>query len=164
MKNDPSYYLYTCANTRRWHTKPDFEQNVAQHSFGVALIIATQHPNPSPELLKAALFHDLHEKKSGDMPYEVKNLSPNIRQMEELLQQNFWDELPIKFPKLKKEELLWLEYADMLEVMFFLSSGKNILSPESAIILEQASAIVLQKVTELTKFGYFETSQNHTVH
>ena len=56
-----SKLAYRAGYTRRWHTTSYLDQSVAEHSWGVALIIMQNHPNPSANLLKAALLHDLHE-------------------------------------------------------------------------------------------------------
>lgn len=60
----------------RFHTKPTLkEETVAEHSYLVAWLIALLLPElPSPQLLLAALAHDLPEHVLGDMPSPTKRL------------------------------------------------------------------------------------------
>lgn len=58
----------------RCHTMPFVgPYNLAMHCYGVASIIAVLHPSPSVNLLKAALFHDVPERWTGDIPNPAKD-------------------------------------------------------------------------------------------
>lgn len=62
--------------TKRYHTRPIEPQRVDAHSAGVALITRILVPRASHSrratLLELALYHDLAEWRSGDMPAPAK--------------------------------------------------------------------------------------------
>lgn len=67
--------------TRRYHGLPMHDyQRIDAHSFGVAALVALLMPNASPErlapLLLAALYHDLAEHITGDIPAPEKRRWP----------------------------------------------------------------------------------------
>ncbi len=70
--------------TRRFHTNPVLhEQNVAEHSFGVAMLVwvlaGSTEPGVRLPLLMAALTHDLAEHSMGaDMASPAKRAMPDV--------------------------------------------------------------------------------------
>lgn len=119
---------YLSGKVRRWHTCVGLDQTNADHSHGVAFVIAMLHPNPSANLLKAALFHDLGELGSGDMPSPAKRdkiLAERIK----VLQQETLRQLRIPEINLTEEEQDWLSFADAYETYMFIhyaASGPSI--------------------------------------
>ena len=109
---------------RRFHTNQHLAhlgQTNADHSHGVASIIALMHPSPSAELLKAALWHDAGERYAGDLPQPFKAEYPDIAR------QHSWAEdrlalrcAPLK-PTLTPDEKAWLKLADRLEAIMFVA-------------------------------------------
>lgn len=85
--------------TKRFHTWPVLkEQNIAEHSFGVALLCAflstAEQPGMTGALLMAALSHDLVEHQTGDMPAPVKRSVPFGAYMDDHSEVDFrtaWD-------------------------------------------------------------------------
>lgn len=123
--NDLLTYLYSTGGTRRYHNRPELDQNTGKHSWGVALILAVLHPNPSPNLLKAATFHDCAEKVYGDILSPMKNDFPEAKELDRKCNEKFWKDLDgIDYPILNEEEALWLEYADVYECCLF-TQGKD---------------------------------------
>lgn len=116
-------YLYSSGGTRRYHNRPKLDQNVKEHSWGVALTIITLHPNPSAELLKAATLHDCSEKVYGDFLSPAKVAFPELRELDIKCNELFWkditDSTGMIYPKLTDEEQLWLNFADMYECYLF---------------------------------------------
>lgn len=113
-------YLYSCGGTRRYHNRPELNQNVKEHSWGVGMIIAVLHPNPSANLLKACLFHDCSEKKYGDFLAPAKNDFPEIKELDYKINMKFWQDLEgIDYPELTNEEQDWLDFADNFECCLF---------------------------------------------
>ncbi len=101
---------------RRCHTTPSFEyQSIGQHSWGVAMIILNLHPDPSLQLIKAALQHDMAEMWLGDVPATAKwrfsNLATSYREAEETIEAE--NNLSVE---LIENELIWLKAADILEL------------------------------------------------
>lgn len=127
--------LYEAGNTRRWHTMPHHDVNlVATHSWGVAVFILAMHdgnpstdeldapPGPSPELIRAALLHDIHERWSGDGPSPARRDVPALQAGEDEVQHRFWawaeplwaDE-PHPELCLSARDRVWLKLADAAE-------------------------------------------------
>jgi 5'-deoxynucleotidase YfbR-like HD superfamily hydrolase len=75
-------------NVRRLHCEPMEAYTCAQHCHGVAMILYYAFDDPAPELIKAALVHDLAEDFSGDMPAPAKWASPELRQILHNLETN----------------------------------------------------------------------------
>jgi 5'-deoxynucleotidase YfbR-like HD superfamily hydrolase len=110
--------LHMSGSTRRYHTVCGLEQDVAAHSWGVAIILTRLHPNPSMNLIKAALYHDCAEKYTGDLPATIKWANPQLKK-EMLIVEETWErELGIEI-KLNEEDARWLKVADMLELILF---------------------------------------------
>lgn len=145
-------YIYDSGGTRRYHNRPKLNQNVKEHSWGVAVIIAIMHPNPSAQLLKAATFHDCSEKVYGDFLRPAKVAFPELRNLDEKLNILFWEEVEkntgYMYPYLTEEEQLWLNFADMYECYLFAKSE----GVEDVLVdaLEQSKLISNQ----LKVFGY----------
>lgn len=116
-------YLYSSGGTRRYHNRPKLDQNVKEHSWGVALTITTLHPNPSASLLKAAILHDCSETKFGDFLSPAKVAFPELRELDKKLNIVFWEDIEkntgMLYPYLTDEEQLWLDFADMYECYLF---------------------------------------------
>ena len=82
--------------TKRFHTVNTIKDyTVGQHSFTTAyLCVLLTNNNPSANLLRAALVHDLAEHQAGDMPSPAKRtlqIGDLVEQMEtQLLVDNQW--------------------------------------------------------------------------
>jgi len=117
-----THKLLASGGVRRWHTTRTMKQTTAEHSWGVALILSMYHPSPSVDLLRAALFHDCHEKLFGDIPSPIKQRWPEIKAAEEYAEVLFFHDLGLVSPydNLSAADLLWLDWADKLEAYHFL--------------------------------------------
>ena len=109
----------------RYHnTQIDKKQTIAEHSYGVSLILNTIYfrngNNTTAPLLLYALVHDCPEVVTGDIPAPFKWDNPEVKvflQASEdrwLLSHNYPTESD--FPE---EWLLALKYADSLEGLWF---------------------------------------------
>lgn len=103
-------------STERTHTTPHHgSYSVAEHSWGVATLLAILHPNPSSDLILAGMWHDVHERWTGDMPAPIKWCLGNITKDEiKRLEDSIESSLGIKFD-LPAEDRKWLKACDMLE-------------------------------------------------
>jgi 5'-deoxynucleotidase YfbR-like HD superfamily hydrolase len=121
-KFDLAKKLLVSGDVRRWHTIRDLHQTTAEHSWGVAVIISLCHPNPSADLLRAALLHDCHEKMFGDIPSPIKDRWPEIKAAEEHAEVLFFHDLGLVSPydHLSASDLAWLDWADKIEAYYFL--------------------------------------------
>lgn len=106
-------------HTRRFHTERFIgEETVGQHSFGVACIITLIEDKPSAELLMAALFHDIAEQDTGDIPAPVKWAHPDLKillqSIEDLFHHRHDQQLS---PNLSAREHVALKWADSLDLL-----------------------------------------------
>jgi 5'-deoxynucleotidase YfbR-like HD superfamily hydrolase len=109
-------YLMAGGRVRRYHTAPVREQSVAAHSWGVAAVLMAAFPGVSGSLLRAALLHDVHEHKTGDIPapakWEHEGFSKALEAVEIELEMAM-----NTVPQLTKQEAALLKWADALELV-----------------------------------------------
>lgn len=111
--------ILSYAHTRRFHTVPTIGyQTVAEHSGRVAMMLMMICENPSANLLKAALIHDLPECVTGDIPAPAKWRNPDLSQALHRIERKFEDDTGL-FVELNSEEEMLLKFADSLECGFF---------------------------------------------
>jgi len=111
---------------KRWHTaETTTPQSVAEHSFGVALILLRIVPEEfmTVGILKAALLHDMGELETGDIPYATKKrLEENNRGAQAVLDQMEQEALSNccdSFPQLSPVEKDYLHCADLMEMFIY---------------------------------------------
>lgn len=114
--------VYESGAVRRYHTKRVHQsQTVADHAWGVAMLITLLHPEPSANLLKAALLHDVAEVITGDVPYTAKeayaSLKAACRDAEQEVEKFF--RVREYMAGITFEEMQWLKAADMLELVLY---------------------------------------------
>jgi len=70
----------------RYHTWPQVgQQTVAEHGWNVARIVLAIAPDAPGYVISHALFHDVGEIKTGDLPYPIKKDNPSLKKvMDEL--------------------------------------------------------------------------------
>jgi len=110
--------LHESGTVLRWHTWPTIkEQNLAAHSWGVAMICAQLAPGEA-DLITAALVHDLHEVEAGDVPYPFKQNNAFVGRAydEQQLQFNETNGCNIVLDERQQRILKW---ADMFELLLF---------------------------------------------
>jgi 5'-deoxynucleotidase YfbR-like HD superfamily hydrolase len=114
---------WSAGRVKRYHIEPTHTtQNVADHSFGVAAIVTILWPYSSAELLRAAIFHDIAEKRTGDMPGPVKKANPELKKLMDAAE--FDVILGMGFVKhhesqLSEEDRKKLKTADHLEALLY---------------------------------------------
>ena len=127
MAKDPSpgrrvWFAYMAGQVRRWHNNPHIirQQDVIQHSGGMATWISLLHPDPSVKLLKAALHHDLPELVTGDMPGWAKRNNPELETLLQRLEDKVNDKfLLVTEADLTEEEIRWLRSCDLFDAWLF---------------------------------------------
>jgi 5'-deoxynucleotidase YfbR-like HD superfamily hydrolase len=104
---------------KRYHTQRTIRtQTVAEHSFGVCMLIRQVQPDCSRTLLFAALHHDLPELMTGDIPAPAKRAHP---QMDTYLEEFEASLHPLYFNTafLTAEEAALLKWADTMELVLW---------------------------------------------
>jgi len=110
--------LRKAGRVKRYHTVDTIgHQTVAEHSFNVCLILlALFQGKVSSELLKAALYHDLPEIVTGDVPATAKWGNPELRDALRKVEDRFEATHSLTVD-LSEEELTALKWADMMELV-----------------------------------------------
>lgn len=115
--------LFSASRVRRYHTADVQEQSLAQHSWGVAMIVARITPPDNPRLavlLKYALTHDLHEYVSGDSPATAKWKSVELEAYHRREEEEFnRHHKLVDLADLTGEEAAIVKWADMLELVIW---------------------------------------------
>lgn len=111
----------------RYHTQPTIGvQNNAAHSFGVCnLVVWLCGGDPSVELLKAALFHDVAEQTTGDIPAPAKWLNPDLKKCLVPIEKEFEDKYGLTV-NLSPNDCNVLKWADMLELLYYCRDQRNL--------------------------------------
>lgn len=107
----------------RYHCNPEmsrFRQTNADHQWGVAIVIWELHPNPSRNLLYAAMTHDGGEMRAGDISYPVKQANPEHAANHAALEMRERRKLGFHDIKLTEEEGKYLHLADRLESFLYM--------------------------------------------
>lgn len=113
--------LYDAGSVTRCHTLRTLHaQNLGHHSWGVALILC-YICEPSVNLLKAALYHDLAESVTGDVPATAKWSFPNLSDVLDSLEEKFNQDHDLVVDLTPQEGAL-LKWADMLEFVMYTAS------------------------------------------
>jgi len=106
---------------QRYHATPMVSsQSIAEHSWNVAMIYLelAKAVRLNTEFVAEALFHDVAELYTGDVPFTVKREFPNVKdlytEMEDKFMVNFIDNPCDSFPKEGCQKFL-LKLADWLE-------------------------------------------------
>lgn len=112
-------------SVKRYHTRFTIgEQTVAAHSWGVAAILL-DICEPSVDLLRAALLHDVAEHVIGDTPANAKWASPDLKDALKDAEHAVEQEYKLAVP-LNEEDALMLSIADMLELMWYCLEQRRI--------------------------------------
>lgn len=104
---------------KRYHTVDTLrQQTVAEHSWGVAMILLTCVPFPSRELVSQALYHDMAEVLTGDVPATAKWNWPEFASAEQRSADDFHRQYGYQ-EHLQPWEFELLKLADGLEGFSF---------------------------------------------
>ena len=117
MHNDQRIRAFREAgNIQRAHTIPHRGSYTnAEHQYNVLSLLLVLHPNPSPELMKAALWHDVGERWTGDVPGSIKYVLPDVRFQMDELEEEFKERLGVPV-NLSHEDKQWLRACDKIEL------------------------------------------------
>ena len=116
--------LWDSGLCQRWHTNPELSKTndcLAGHHGRVAQIILKNHPDPSINLIRAALTHDAGEYLAGDLPYDFKIQCPEIAKQHSLYEAVARDTVAGPFPDLTDIENTWLKWADRMDAYLWAS-------------------------------------------
>jgi len=103
----------------RYHSNPHIaNQKLCEHEWKVALLLQRFYPNCSKNALLVALTHDAAEMYTGDAPSPAKKRSPELKTLLDRLEEQFNEDLGIKFD-ISKEEEYNIKNCDILEGLVY---------------------------------------------
>lgn len=140
--------LYQAGSTRRWHTNRTIkDQDLAQHQWAVAMICREILPG-RPNLIEAALTHDLGESVTGDTPYVGKTKYPRLKEAVNEAETEFAiNNGLIETSQLTPLEQHCLRWADMFEAFLFAIMEVGLGNQHMQRVVETA-------IDALRKIGY----------
>jgi len=102
------------------HGSPDPTYNVARHTFNVVNLLLMLHPDPSVEMIKAAMWHDAPERMTGDIPAVTKWESPELTEALRHLENRIMAHYGLE-TFLDDNEQMWVKCCDRLELYLWAS-------------------------------------------
>lgn len=120
---DQLKFIYQGGKLKRFHARDTLtSQNIADHSFGVAWLVYLQMLGGDlelrPQILLAALAHDLGEYVAGDVPGDTKKRVPELKIIMNKLEDEACHGAGLAFTLSKREERI-LKFADIMEGLMF---------------------------------------------
>ena len=103
-------------DVKRCHTQPTISHyDNAQHSYGAVTLLLLLHPNPSVNLIKAVMFHDVGERWMGDLPSPAKTVNAKLSRHYHVAENMVLDSLGMNLVLTAPEES-WLKAVDTLDL------------------------------------------------
>lgn len=134
--------VFKSGNIKRYHIHSVIgEQNVAHHCWRVVMLLYYTVPNPSPNLIKAAMFHDCGEIITGDVPYTAKRDYVELKRMLDGIEKKFEEDNQLKF-NIDTTEEVYLKVCDMLELAWFSKEQIDLGNKNFVAMFNKASLIV----------------------
>ena len=111
--------LLSGGDVKRYHTLPTIgEQTVANHSWGVAMILHWLEPTINKTVMLKALTHDVAEKQTGDIPAPTKWNNKSLAKRLAAFERRIEKELGIDYNITEKERVLFKQ-ADLFELLLY---------------------------------------------
>jgi 5'-deoxynucleotidase YfbR-like HD superfamily hydrolase len=107
------------SHVQRWHTKRSIHrQTVGEHTFGVVAIILHLWPYSHLNLIKAAMWHDIPEIATGDIPAPTKRKYPDLNMALQIAEHEFMVEHGL-YEGMNSNEINRLKLADLAELVLY---------------------------------------------
>lgn len=107
-------------NVQRYHTWPvNHRQTVAHHSWNKVRVLLTIWPDAPREAIVYAIYHDVGEVGTGDVPFPIKRENPDLKVIMDRLESGVLAGMGIEMPDV---DLYWakrLKVCDLLEMWEF---------------------------------------------
>ena len=113
--------VWRSALVRRWHANPDLTHTtdyLLGHGGRVVLILHHLMPNVSRNVILAALFHDLGEIATGDVPEITKNEHPDLAKMLKNIERSKRLDIGVEIHISEGEKRL-IKFADRIDAFFW---------------------------------------------
>jgi len=125
-------------NVERAHTLPHIgSYTVGKHSFDAVSLLLVLHPNPSLQLVKAVLWHDVAERWTGDTPATAKWSSAELKACLENLEDGINKQLDIPHgSELEPDEIWWLRSVDRIELYLWAKDQMTLGNGGAAVLVD----------------------------
>ena len=111
--------LREAGNVSRCHTIPySGSYTIAQHCYGAVSILLLLHPKPSVNLVKAVMWHDVHERYLGDVPAPALWSDGEFAKLYDRLAERINKTCGIH-SNLNIIERMWLNAVDKMDLLFW---------------------------------------------
>ena len=112
-------FILAGSEVLRYHTVTTLmRETVGHHSHGVACLTLLLNPNAGRELLTAALWHDLAEHQTGDIPSPAKR-EYGIGEQVDRLERRLMQGAGLDYPGLSDADARTLKLADIAQGALF---------------------------------------------
>ena len=102
---------------KRYHTWPVLrEQSVAEHSWQVFRIYERLFGPAQWPVTVYIMYHDCGEIRSGDIPWPVKSINPDLKRMIDLIELDALQKLDITLPELGIERMKEIKLCHDIEM------------------------------------------------
>lgn len=119
LSDDALRLILASGEVKRYHTfRTIGEQNNADHSWNVTVLLLAIFPDASRDLIIASIMHDAHELKTGDIPSTTKWEYPELRAIIKRIEADI-EETYQFMPPISEQEKAILKVADCLEMIRF---------------------------------------------
>lgn len=127
-KRDQVQMIREAGHVRRCHALVTIgdHYNVAYHSWNATALLLLLNPNPSMNLVKATMFHDIGERYAGDVPAPVKWDYPLFRKVYNELERTITTAMLGEELQLTEDEANWLAAVDALEFFLYCKDQQNL--------------------------------------
>ena len=114
---DNSANIRNAGDVLRYHTRKVLHrQDVANHSWNVARIYVDMFGIPRAEVLVYIMYHDVPEVITGDVPFQIKRIMPELKAELATAESYAIGKLGYNEMMLTPEELRNVKIADLMEM------------------------------------------------
>lgn len=101
---------------KRVHTIPWIgEYTVAQHTFGMLMLLDLLHPAIASRIVKYILWHDIAERWTGDAPGGLRYFDEDVRKNFKLAEKEVIEKFEFPTVALDEDGKAWVRSLDQLE-------------------------------------------------
>ncbi len=112
--------ILDAGRVRRFHTVPSHpHQTVAEHSWGVVMILLYIYPGATAAAIVHALSHDIGERATGDVPAHAKWRNQDLKDALHDVEQKELCRLGFDATGLPLSEQAAVKCADLLDLLLF---------------------------------------------
>lgn len=110
-------FIFAGGRVKRYHTHDTLlTQNNAEHSWGVVTLLLMLKPDASIHAIKYALWHDVAEIETGDIPATAKWRWPSLQKAIKDIEKEMNRRIPL-LSEISDEEKALIKVCDRLESM-----------------------------------------------